>query len=126
MYASKQGALMSSTITAYAISLDTLESAIGSNDEDLLSDIAEQRAGFLESIDDINDEAELTCLDALTHLVNGADVNDDYGYLYGYAVEALCMHLGHVLDNVSGISGSADWIEEPVALLAVQKIPLTL
>jgi hypothetical protein len=117
---------VSSSISVYAVSLEKLTSVVDSRDTQLVSTIAAQQANFLERVDEINDEAELSCLDALKHLVNGDELNESHGYLYGYALEALCMQLGAELPNISGISGAGEWIEKTDSMLARHQVPLSL
>jgi hypothetical protein len=117
---------MSSAINVYAVSVERLKGVIGSRDEGLIEAIVEGQEGFLESIDDIDDEAETTCAEAVAELINGEVSEDAPGYLYGYALEAICSHLGEELPNVCPISGASDWIEEVDEVLERKGIPVRL
>ena len=117
---------MSSSINVYAVPLERLRQVIGSRNQGLIDAIAESHEDFLSSIDDIDDEAETTCADALTDLINGETSDDTPGYLYGYALEAICSHLGEELPNISAISRASDWIEEVDRILERKGIPVRL
>src|SRR6185312_9331206 len=101
---------MSSSLNAYAVSLDQLRQVVGSRDKALIDAIISGHARFLTTIDNIDEEADFSCAQAVAHLVNGEIDEDVPGYLYGYAVEATCLHVGRKLPNVCPIGSS--WIEE--------------
>lgn len=103
---------MSSGINVYLVDIERLKQAIGSGDQSLIDAIVKETRGFLSTIDDIDDEAELTCADAVAELINGQISEDVPGYLYGYALEAICAHLGEELPNVAQIAGASEWMEE--------------
>ena len=117
---------MSSSINVYAVPLERLSRVIGSRDQGLIDAIAESHEDFLSSIDDIDDEAETTCADAVADLINGETSDDAPGYLYGYALEAICSHVGEELPNISAISRASDWIEEVDRILERKRIPARL
>jgi hypothetical protein len=115
---------MSSTVTVYAVSVDRLKQVVGSGDQALIDAIVEGQADFLASIDEIDDEAERTCAEAVADLVNGETSDDAPGYLYGYALETICRHVGQELPNISGISRASQWIEKIDAVLTSKGVPL--
>ena len=117
---------MSSGINVYAVTLERLKQVVGSRDQAAIDAIVKGHEDFLSSIDDIDEEAELTCADAVAELINGDLSEDAPGYLYGYAVEAICSHVGEELPNVCPIAGASDWIEEVDALLEDKGIPVRL
>jgi hypothetical protein len=117
---------MSSSINVYAVPLERLTQVVGSRDQGLIDAIVEGREDFLSSIDDIDDEAEMTCADAVAELINGEASEDAPGYLYGYALEAICSHVGDELPNICPIVGAADWIEEVDRILERKRIPVRL
>jgi hypothetical protein len=115
---------MSSSINVYAVAVEQLKQAIGSRDEALIETIVSQHEDFLASIDDIDDEAEFSCAEAVADLINGAVSEDAPAYFYGYALEAICSHLGEELPNICPISGSSEWMKEVDALLERKGIPI--
>jgi hypothetical protein len=108
------------------VSVERLKQVVGSCDKAMIDAIAEGHEDFLSSIDDIDEDAELTCADAVAELINDELSEDGAGYLYGYAVEAICSHLGLELPNICPIAGTSDWIEEIDSLLKDKGIPLRL
>lgn len=121
---------MSSSLSAYAISFDHLKRVPGSRDRALVEAVGVEFADFLGRIDDLKDEdAEdpiPSCLEAIAQIVDRAPLADHAGYVYGYAVEALCGHLGRELPNVAGISGASDWLNEVDEMLTARGVPLSL
>ncbi len=118
---------MSSTISVYAVSLDRLKQVVGSGDQGMIDAIVDARQDFLSTIDDIDDEAEFTCADAVADLVNGETTEDVAGYLYGYALEAICAYIGEELPNICGIAGGATaWMKEVDSLLESKGVPVRL
>jgi len=117
---------MGSTLDVYAISLERLTQAAGSGDQSLIAAIKTSQGDFLASVDEINDEAGFTCAEALAELVNGGISQRELGYLYGYAVKAICMHLGKELSGAGPFSRISGWTEEVDASLKAHGIPLAI
>lgn len=117
---------MSSAINVYAVSLERLKEVVGSRDQAMIDAIVEAHEDFLDSIDEIDEDLELTCADAVAKLINGELSEEVPGYLYGYAIEAICAHIGEELPNICPIAGASDWIEEVDALLERKGIPVGL
>jgi hypothetical protein len=117
---------MSSGINVYAVPLARLTQVVGSRDRSMIEAIVKANDDFLSGIGDIDPDAELTCADAVAGLINGDPPGDAPGYLYGYAVEAICWYVGEELPNICPISGASDWIEQVDALLEGKGIPLRL
>jgi hypothetical protein len=126
---------MSTTLEVYAVSLDELRRVAGSRDEGLISAIVVEQASWLAEIDAIRDVDEeeagetLTCAQALAQIINGeirAEVPWYQRHLYGYALEALCGHLGEPLENVSAITGASGWVDEVDAFLIENDVPIRL
>ncbi|HXE51877.1 MAG TPA: hypothetical protein VN541_02635 [Tepidisphaeraceae bacterium] len=90
----------------------------------MIDAIISGHARFLTTIDNIDEEADFSCAQAVAHLVNGEIDEDVPGYLYGYAVEATCLHVGRKLPNVCPIGSS--WIEEVDAFLESTEVPVRL
>jgi hypothetical protein len=117
---------MSSSINVFVVDLDQLRGAIGARNEKLVAAICEDQESFLATIDDIDDEAELKCGEAVGHLICGTPSDEYPGYLYGYALEAICRQLGRELENICPICGASDWLEEVDQALQDQKVPVAL
>jgi len=119
---------MSSTLSVYVISFDRLKKVRGSRDRRLVAAIGAEFEYFLSQIDELRDEDEdvPTCRDAVAQIIEGATLAAHLGYLYGYALEAICAHLGRELPGVSSISRASAWIDEVDELLVGKGIPIGL
>jgi hypothetical protein len=117
---------MSYAVNVYAVSIERLKEVIGSRDKMMLDAIIAEQADFLSTIDDIDDEAEMTCAGALAKMINGQSSLDDPGYLYGYAIETLCAQIGVELPNICPICGVSDWVDEVDAILEAKGVPIRL
>ena len=117
---------MSWGVNVYAVLLERLGQIVGSRDRKIAGAIIDAQEDFLSSIDEIDAEAEMTCADAVGELVNGEVSEDGPGYLYGYALEAICAQAGRELPNISAIAGASDWIEEVDAVLKSRGVPVRL
>jgi hypothetical protein len=119
---------MSSTLSVYVISFDRLKKVRGSRDRGLVEAIGAELESFLSQVDELRDEDEdvPTCRDAVAQIIEGAPLAAHLGYLYGYALEAICAHLGRELPGVSSISRAAAWIDVVDELLEGKGIPIGL
>lgn len=117
---------MSSSINVYAVPLDRLKQLVGSRDQAVIDAVVSNHKAFLATVDDIDDEADMTCAQAVAELVNDSPDKDGPGYLYGYALEALCAHAGQELPNLCPIARGSEWIEEIDALLERHQAPVHL
>ena len=116
---------MSYIVTAIAVDLDKVRSAIGSKDKALLARLKKALGDDLEQIDamleDYADEDEggepLTTGAALRHMILGEPYRADegLGFAYGYCFEALCQYYGDVLPNDQWSAMRYQWFD------AVQK-----
>jgi hypothetical protein len=121
---------MSTAVYVYSVPVDRLRAAPGSRDKALLAEASELQ-GFFETIDEIaedrdeEEEQPPTCEAAYRQIVNGKPFADDFGYVYGYAYEGLCMALGAETERSwTQISRSYIWFEEIDAALAALSIKL--
>src|SRR5947209_7238600 len=131
-------ARMSTTLTVYVVPLDQLARVPGSGDRDLADTMGIESPAWFARIDELadpdpdpdeDDQTVPTCLEALRRIVEGVargSVPGHHGYVYGYAIEALCGHLGEELENVASISGSSDWVDEIDRFLGEVEVPLSL
>ncbi len=117
---------MSATLEVFAVPLVELKRALGARDPGLLDAVAARCGWFFEQVDAIDDECGLTCREALGQILAGEPLDPELGFLYGYAFEALCRHLGEPLPSLSGIVGAADWIHRLDGALAAGNVPLRL
>ena len=119
---------MSSTLSVYVISFDRLKNVRGSRDRGLVEAIGAELEYFLSQVDELRDEDEdvPTCRDAVAQIIEGAPLAAHLGYLYGYALEAICAHLGRELAGVSSISRAAAWIDVVDEFLVGKGIPIGL
>lgn len=83
--------------------------------QQLTTEEAEQFERFDEMLDDVLDPDEprpaISFEVALTNLVFGRAMNGQFGFLYGYALEMLCLHYGERLPNRHWSGMGSDWGE---------------
>jgi hypothetical protein len=85
---------MSYVLTPFMIDLSKLRAAVGSKDAALVRAI---RASKPEKFEKVDQQGDLSLGDALSRLVMGDKLGQDQAHQYGYALEALCHHLGEVI-----------------------------
>src|SRR3954451_15373640 len=120
---------MSSTLSVYAISFDRLKEVPGSRNHRLVESISRDLEYFLNQIDELRDEEEgvvPTCREAVAQIIEGAPLSPRLGYLYGYALEAICAHLGRELLAVHAIGRAAAWVDGVDDLLQGRGVPVRL
>jgi hypothetical protein len=81
---------MSEAINVYAVPLEDLRQLLGSGRIIAAATICRQQADQLARADDVDDEAEMSCADAVVELITGQISNSESNHLYGYALEAIC------------------------------------
>jgi hypothetical protein len=119
---------MSSTLNVYAISFERLKRIPGSRDPALVEQVGTEFEDFFARIDKLGDDEDeiLSCREAVAQIVNGDPLSPHLGYVYGYALEAICASLGRELPNVAGISGASDWVDEVDETLRSKGVPVEL
>lgn len=117
---------MSEAIHVYAVPLENLKQLLGSGAIKAAATICRLQADRLAAVDDIDDEAEMTCADAVTELITGRISNSESRHLYGYALEAICCSLGTELPNICPISAGSTYIEDGDRMLQQKRVPLQL
>lgn len=108
---------MSYTVTCYQVDIDALKKLCGSKDSNALKTILKKQ---IERIEDTNDsfadeieEEGAPGLDAaITQLIMNEEMNPEFGFMYGYALEALCAHLGQMMDMEAFESMTGGWFWE--------------
>ncbi|MEW4569390.1 hypothetical protein AB1L88_16115 [Tautonia sp. JC769] len=110
---------MSYILTPIAVDLGRIASLIGSGDDRLVGVLVEEFGHRIKRIDkmaadhaeDIEAEAATTVRDALAQMVNGERYDEEVGFVYGYALEFVCEHLGECLPNEGWSGIRAEWAE---------------
>jgi hypothetical protein len=93
---------MSYFITPIAVDLQKVTGVIGSKNKRLLGTIIKKFGNQFEEIDEMAAEAAddagggeaTTVRDALTQMVMGEEYDEAVGFVYGYALEFICLHFG--------------------------------
>jgi hypothetical protein len=106
----------------YGVDIDRLRSTFGSHDETWLREVEQEFADDLRQNDGrFSDEIRRgapTLGEALAQILRGEITGHaGTGFQYGYAVELLCKHLGHPLDNDDLIE-FVDDLEIPTGVLS--------
>jgi hypothetical protein len=111
----KKGQEMSTAVYVYSVPVDKLRSIPGSRDTQLLAAVQEN-TGFFEIVDEIaenrdeDEEPPPKCAEVVQQIINGEPYNRNFGYVYGYAYEALCMAIGtETKQSWTSISRSYEW-----------------
>ena len=107
---------MSYTVTCYQVDIDELKKLCPSKDRNVLKTILRKQSAHIEDsndyfADDIEEGAP-PLETALTHLIMGEEMNSEFGFMYGYALEALCIHLGQRLEMDAFESMTGGWFWE--------------
>ena len=112
---------MGTTLTPIAVDLDKLRAACGSRDRALLDSVVRKFRRDFEQFDEMGEDLDaggdddppagstLTMKEALGHLVMGEEYNPKAGFMYGYALEFLCRHIGTKLPNDQWSSLRSSW-----------------
>src|SRR5262249_34899994 len=58
--------------------------------------------------------------------IAGTPLSPQFGYLYGYALEAICAYVGRELPNVPGICGTSAWVDKVDAYLRREGVAVGL
>lgn len=121
---------MSTAVDVYLVPVEKLRKVPRSKNKRLLTAVRKQK-DFLEMVDEIGEDFEEeeegrppTCAEAVAQIINGERYDDEFGYVYGYAYEAICMTIGREVHPNWCPSGSYDWFEDIDKALASLKVPL--
>jgi hypothetical protein len=98
---------MSYILSPIAVDLEQVTGVIGSRNKRLVGALIKQFSdGFGEIdemaadfVDEEDGERATTVRDALTQMVMGEQYNEAVGFVYGYALEFVCLHFGDSLPN---------------------------
>jgi hypothetical protein len=92
-------------LTPIAVDLGRVSGAIGSKNKRLISALVKVFGDDFDQFDEMaadyadEDDEALTMRAALTQMVMGEEYNEELGFMYGYALEFICLHLGEHLPN---------------------------
>ena len=115
---------MSSKTDAYIVPFDELKRAAGSRDKTLLAGVVDEFGWMLEEADGNREEdEELTCLEAVTAIINGKNLSRLPRHLrsmYGYALEAICARIGGFVGEIQG-----EWSDLLDEFFAEHGVPLS-
>jgi hypothetical protein len=127
---------MGTTLTPIAVSLDKLTAVCGSGDRGLLDSVIKKFGRefwqFDEMGEDLDDLGEddapagnsITMKEALGHLIMGEEYNQKAGFMYGFALQFICLHIGTRLPNDHWCSLSGwSWFPEVDNALETLGVP---
>jgi hypothetical protein len=122
---------LSTAVYVYSVPVGRLRAVPGSKDKRLLAAARKPKLkGFFQTIDEIaedRDEEEKPprCEEAFRQIINGDASDERFGYVYGYAYEAICLALGAEAEpSWTQIAGFFEWFEEIDNALALLGIKL--
>jgi len=98
---------MSVGTIAYAVDLDRLRAAFGSNDPGLLAALTERFDDHIRDTEEFSAEGHPWFRDALADLIAGTIRHPERSAFHAWAAELLCLHLGATLDD-KGLVGALD------------------
>ena len=108
-------------VTSFAVDLSQVSWAVGSRNQPLLNILIEEFEDDFEQYDEMaanfHDDEDpddpLTMRTALTQMIMGDAYNKQLGFMYGYALEFLCLHFGERLPNRewSAMPSGCEWVE---------------
>src|SRR4051794_36702431 len=106
---------MSTGVDVYVVPADDLRAAPGSKNPRLLAAAADHEY-FFQTVDDLGDRRDEdedrppAVRQAFEEIVNGGPLDGRFGYVYGYAYQALCATVGVSADlGWHQIGRSFDW-----------------
>lgn len=115
---------MSYCVSAIAVDLDKVRAAIGSKNKKLLATLREGAESGLNQIEEMiadhleEDEDEdgnplepFSVEEALQHLIMGGERREEFGFVYAYCLEYLCLHYGDFLDNGHWSAMRSEWFD---------------
>ena len=106
---------MSYSIYGHIVEIDKLAAIIGSKDKGAVGRIAkstlwgEPVSHHWEELDELNEDAQITCRKALEDMVFGRKPLRNHAYLYVYALETLCKLYGR---RVADRCAQRSWFQE--------------
>ena len=112
---------MSYAIHPFAVSIASLEGAIGSTDKSLLRQIKRSHRGKFKEMDELDDEVTST-KECLIDLLKGRPLDEKAGFKYGYVLMMICESKGRMLPNDGWWGMRAAWIEEIDSILEEEGI----
>ena len=99
---------MGYAVTPIAVDLREVKSIINSRDVSVIATL-KSNFDFRFNGSDWDDDEELDQETAIRQLMNGTELNPDYGHLYAYGLELLCWHFGQHLSNRYWSAMDSEW-----------------
>jgi len=116
---------MSYATAIYAVDLDQIREVVGAGNRKLIKQVKK-----LTTID-AGDSDGIPIGQAIEELIRGLFTDTDSGYMYGYALEGLCQHLGTRLDSDSvgdvcdlELDSPLEDARHPIALPEIDDFPM--
>ena len=117
---------MGTNLTPIAVEHGRLKAACGSRDRDLLNSVLKKFKRDFGQFDEMGEDLDalgeddapagnsITMKEALGHLILGEEYNQKAGFMYGYALQFLCLHIGTGLpnDHWCSLRGSWSWFPD--------------
>lgn len=101
---------MSFALMTYVVDLDTLNSSIGSKNDELCRMIGDQFKRHLADYDRQFDD-DLAIHEAIRAVIDGGPFDQQYGYKYAYAYRWICAFHGRALDNRDFSPMGVEWLD---------------
>jgi hypothetical protein len=121
---------MSYILTPIAVDLKQVAAIIGSRNKKLVGTLIDEFRGGYEEIDEMaaefaedEDVQAATVRDALTQMVMGEEYNEEVGFVYGYALEFVCLHFGDSLPNDHWSAMRSEWADRADKALESAGVP---
>jgi hypothetical protein len=105
-------------VLAVAVDLDKVTAVVGSNDLQLVAQLAAEFADELAQAEELQEDVldeELgpyPAAEALRDLIAGGPYRDDAGLSYYFCFEIICWHFGDTMDNDAWMHFDSGWFDE--------------
>jgi hypothetical protein len=121
---------MSTSVNVYSVPVDQLRALPGSKDKRLLDLLRENPETFellQHDFDDEEEEKPPSGAEAVRQILQGEPLDENFGFVYGYAYESLCGVVGVGVEPTwTGIARFYKWFEEIDQALALLGVPVKI
>jgi hypothetical protein len=122
---------MSTSVNIYSVPVAQLRALPGSKDKRLLDLLRENPETFELPLDDFEDEDEEekppSGPEAVGQILRGEPMDENFGFVYGYAYEALCGVIGVAVEPTwTGIARFCDWFQQIDQTLGLLGVPVKI